>query len=228
MSASASLSNQPQQRWARVAGLMFWVVLILDITATQIHSPFGRALALAGALCVVPLALGLYYALRPVQPALAATALGFRFLEAALGLASILAGYASVRGSLQATALGRAFLNLAAWDHATVFDAFVFTIGSTIFFYLFVKSGYIPRVLAWLGLFASVLAFAACLTHLLHPAFPAMTMYAWTPALLAETSTGLWLLFKPLRLAPETLQAKTPTAAYPPADTADDTATHPC
>src|SRR5229473_3067192 len=94
------------------------------------------------------------------------------------------------------SSLGTLLLHLAHWDNKTAFAAFVFTIGSTIFFYLFVKSGSIPRVLAWWGLFASVVAMAACLMHLLQPSFPAMTMYAWIPMLLAETSTGLWLLIK--------------------------------
>ena len=203
MSAPTSLQGQRdlQQRWARVAGLMCWIVLLVDMTGMQLHSPLGRSLSLAGSLCTVPLALGLYYGLQPVRSGLAASALGFRLLEAGLGATSTLAGYAGLRAGLQGTALGAAFLRLAAWDDATMFAAFVFTIGSTIFFYLFVISAYIPRALAWFGLFASVLAFAACLTHLLRPAYPAMTMYAWTPALLAETSTGLWLLFKPLRLA---------------------------
>ena len=203
LSATTTLHSEHnlQRRWARVAGLMFWVVLVVDIAGTQLHSSLGRSLALTGSLCTVPLALGLFYSLRPVQTVLAASALSFRLVEAALGLTSTLAGYAGLRASLQKTTFGAALLRLAAWNDATMFAAFVFTLGSSVFFYLFVKSGYIPRALAWLGLVASVLAFAACLTHLFRPAFPAMTMYAWTPMLLAETSTGLWLLLRPLRIA---------------------------
>jgi hypothetical protein len=37
--------------------------------------------------------------------------------------------------------------------------------------------------------------------HLLRPSFPAMTMYLWIPMLLAETSTGLWLLIKSVKVA---------------------------
>lgn len=175
--------------WARVAGLMYWVVLIVDLTGMQIHSPAGRSLSLAGSLFTIPLAFGL-----------AASALVCRLFEATLGTISVVAGYASVQAQLSGTNFGNLFFRLAEWDDSTNFAAFVFTIGSTIFFYLFVTSGYIPRMLSWWGLFSSVLALSACVAHLFRPAFPSMTMYAWTPMLLAESSTGLWLFVKSVRV----------------------------
>ncbi len=195
-------SVQPQRAWARVAGLIFWLVLVVDLTGMQLHSAtVGRSLMLSGSLLTVPLAFGLFYALRPVQTTLAVCALGFRLLEASLGIVSTTVGFGSVRARLAGSSLGTELLHLSNWDHKTTFGAFSFTIGSTLFFYLFVKSGYIPRVLAWLGLVASLIALAACLTHLVRPAFPAMTMYAWIPMLLAETSTGLWLLIRSVKVA---------------------------
>ncbi len=189
-----------QRAWARIAGLMYWLVLILDLSGMQLRSPtVSRSLLLAGSVFTIPLALGLYYALRPVQGALAASALSFRLGEAALGILSTVVGFAGVRSRLDRLSLGERLLDLAKWDDRTAFAAFVFTLGSTIFFFLFVKSHYIPRILAWLGLLASVLAFSACLSHLLRPAFHAMTMYSWLPLLLAETSTGLWLLIKSVK-----------------------------
>ena len=193
-----------QRAWARVAGLMYWLVLVLDMTAMQSHSPaISQPLGLAGALFVIPLSLGLYFALRPGQNVLAATALGCRLVEATLGILSALAGFATVQAALAQSSLGSNLRDLARWDHSSHFDAFIFTIGSTIFFYLFVKSHYIPSVLAWLGLCASLLAFSVCLAHLLRPAFPVMTMYAWLPMLLAELSTGLWLVIKSVRVPNE-------------------------
>ena len=185
-----------QQAWARIAGLMYWMVLLVDLTGLQLHATAGRWLMFVGSLLTVPLAFGLYYALRPVGQALAAGALSFRLLEAALGLLSTAAGFAVIESRLVQASFGRAVLNLVHWSGATAFGAFVFTIGSTIFFYLFVKSGYIHRVLAWLGLLASAIAMTACLVHFARPSFPAMAMYAWLPMLLAETSTGAWLLVK--------------------------------
>jgi len=191
-----------QRSWARIAGLMYWLVLAVDLSGMQLRSPAtSKSLMLAGSVFTIPLSLGLYYALRPVQSILASTALGFRLAEAALGILSTLAGFAGVQARLSPMGLGGKLLELAHWDNRTAFGAFVFTIGSTVFFYLFVKSTYIPATLAWLGMGASMLAFSACLMHLLRPAFPAMTMYAWLPMLLGETSTGLWLIVKSLKIA---------------------------
>jgi hypothetical protein len=181
---------------------MFWVVLIADLTGLQLHSATaGRSLFLAASLFTVPLALGLYYAVRPVGILMAGCALGFRLLEAVLGIVSTAAGFVGIQALLAGSSVGTQLLHLLHWTHARNFVAFVFTIGSTLFFYLFARSRYIPRVLSWWGLFASVTALAACLTHLVRPAFPAMMMYAWIPLLIAETSTGLWLLIKSVRVA---------------------------
>jgi len=80
------------------------------------------------------------------------------------------------------------------------FAAFIFAVGSTIFFSLFLKSRSIPRLLAGWGLFASLLAMSACLAHLVRPSFSSMNLYAWVPMLLTETSTGLWLLIKSVKV----------------------------
>ena len=186
-----------QRAWARVAGAMYWLVLVADMTGMQVHRGSLRSwLMLAGSVLTVPLALGLYYAVRPVQPRVAGAALGLRLLEATLGCLSVAVGFPAVQAAISGTSSGEVLLRLARWDDATALGAFVFTLGSTLFFALFVRSGYIPRVLAWWGLFASVVALGACSIHLVRPDFPAMTMGAWIPALLAETSTGLWLLIR--------------------------------
>lgn len=201
---TTSRSVRSQRAWARVAGLMYWMVLVVDLTGMQLHSAAGTWLMFAGSVLTVPLALGLYYAVRPAHEVLAATALAFRLLEAALGVFSIVIGFAAIRAELAGSGFGKAALNLGHWNDATAFGAFVFTIGSTIFFYVFIKSRYIPRVLAWVGLLASVIAMGACVAHFSMPSFPAMTMYAWMPMALAEMSTGLWLLVKSVKAVDET------------------------
>ena len=210
----AETNVDAQRAWARIAGLMYLVTLIVDITGTQMASPtLSRALAFAGALCVIPLALGLYYTLKPVAPALAAAALGFRLLEASLGAVSTTSGFAAISERLAQTAPGVGVLHVAHWDHTASFSAFVFTIGSTIFFALFVRSRYLPRVLSWWGLFSSVVALAACTTHLVRPSYDAMTIAAWVPMLIGEISTGLWLLIKAVRIEPSPpAAASLPTA----------------
>lgn len=193
---SANAVTRSQRAWARIAGLMYWLVLLADLTGMQLHSPIGRWLMLAGSLLTVPLAFGLYYAVRPAGKSLAASALWLRLLEAALGVLSVATGFAVLHSELVSSNFERRVLDVAGWNDATAFGAFVFTIGSTIFFYLFVKSAYIPKLLAWLGLLSSIIAMSACLMHFAQPSFAAMSMYAWIPMLLAETSTGAWLLVK--------------------------------
>jgi len=192
-----------RRAWARVAGLMYLLVLIVDMTGMQSSRPLlGRSLMLTGSLLTVPLALGLYFTLRIFQPALSRIALACRLIEALLGIVATVAGFAAVRTALLGTQLGKATLGLVAWNGATSFGAFIFTVGSTLFFFLFVKSASIPRFLGWLGLVASLVALAACTTHLILPHFPAMTMAAWIPMLLAEISTGGWLLVRSIKNVP--------------------------
>jgi hypothetical protein len=199
----ASHNNLHSQRaWARLAGLMYWVVLVVDLTGMNLRpSNLHSSLMLSGSLFTVLLALGLYYAVRPVQAMLALTALACRLTEAGLGVVSCVAGFPSVHPRLANSSLGSTLLQLASWGDSTNFAAFIFAVGSTIFFALFLKARSIPRIIAIWGLFSSVLALSACLAHLVWPAFPSMTMWAWMPMLLAETSTGLWLLIKSVKVA---------------------------
>lgn len=195
-------SLRSQRAWARVAGLMYWVVLVVDLAGMNVRpSNLHSSLMLSGSLFTVLLALGLYYAVRPVHALLAILALTCRLIEAALGVVSCLAGFPSVHPRLADSTFGTALLQLASWGDSTNFAAFIFTVGSTIFFSIFLKARSIPRLLALWGLFASLLAMSACFTHLVTPSFSSMAMWAWIPMLLAETSTGLWLLIKSVKVA---------------------------
>jgi hypothetical protein len=180
---------------------MYWVVLLVDLTGMSIHpSNLHSSLMLSGSLFTVLLALGLYYAVKPVHAILALAALACRLVEATLGIVSCIAGFPSLHPRLSDSSLGTAVLHLANWGDSTNFAAFIFAVGSTIFFALFFRARSIPRILSVWGLFASLLAMSACFTHLVSPSFSSMAMWAWIPMLLAETSTGLWLLIKSVRI----------------------------
>jgi hypothetical protein len=183
--------------WARLAGLMYLLVLVVDLTGMQFpRAPLGRSLILTGSVLTVPLALGLYFTLRIFQPNTARVALACRLIEAATGILGTMAGFRVVWAGLAASHPGTAILQFVAWNKATNFGALIFTIGSTLFFFLFVQSASIPRFLSWLGLVASLIALGACAAHLIRPQFPAMSIAAWIPMLLAEVSTGGWLLIR--------------------------------
>jgi Domain of unknown function (DUF4386) len=194
---------QAQRRWARVAGASYLLVMLFDLTGLQSSRQLlGKSLMLTGGLLVVPLALGLYFALRIFQPVTSAIALVCRLVETFVGTIAALARFETLRSAFADTHIGKAALDVVAWNAAKSFDALIFTIGSTLFFIVFVRSAAIPRVLGWLGLAASVIALAACITHLVQPSIPALSALPWIPMLLAEFSTGSWLLFRAVRNAP--------------------------
>jgi hypothetical protein len=183
--------------WARVAGAAYLLVMLADLTGLQLstHLP-GKLLMLTGSLLVVPLAFGLYRTLEMFQPVTSAIALICRLTEASIGTIAALTKFKPIESIFADTPFGRATLKMVAWDTATNFDALIFTIGSMLFFSIFVRSASIPRVLGWLGLAASIIAFAACSIHLVQPNFPALSPVPWIPMLLAELSTGSWLLIR--------------------------------
>ena len=196
-------SLQSRRAWARIAGAAYLIVMVVDLTGLQIpRQLLGKSLLLTGSLLVVPLALGLYFTLRIFQPVTSAIALVCRLVETFVGMIAALARFETVRSAFADTYVGNAALDLVAWNAAKGFDALMFTIGSTLFFFVFVRSGAIPKVLAWLGLAASVIAFAACATHVVQPSFPMLSAIPWIPMLLAEFSTGSWLLLRAVRDAP--------------------------
>jgi Domain of unknown function (DUF4386) len=200
---TANRDFQSRRLWARVAGLSYLLVLVFDLTGLQLpHQLLGKSLMLAGSLFVVPLALGLYFTLKVFQPVTSAIALACRLVEVLIGLVAAVVRFNTFRSAFAGTHLGSVILEFVDWNAATSFDALIFTIGSTLFFFIFVRSASIPRVLGWLGLMASIIAFASCSTHLILPNFPALSPVPWIPMLLAELSTGIWLLFRSVRNVP--------------------------
>jgi len=184
---------------ARIAGLMYWLVFVFDFSGMSLgNTPTAHWLSLAGGLLTIPLAYGLYAAVAPVQKTVARIAFGFRLVEIVLTLTSVAAAFQAIRSAWPDSF----FMRVAQWDDSTAFAAFVFTIGSTLFFLLFLRSRIIPAPLSALGVFASIVALGACFAHLVRPSFPAFTMWAWIPIMLAELVTGAWLMIRSVCYAP--------------------------
>ena len=82
-------------------------------------------------------------------------------------------------------------------------------LGSAIFAWLLVKSDYVPKALAALGVFSSLLLAGGTLAIIVFPGLGAMGMAYMIPMGLYEVGLGLWLLIKGVR---------TPTARnmFPP------------
>ncbi len=75
-----------------------------------------------------------------------------------------------------------------------------FGVGSIVFFRLFLKSGYIPKVQSVFGIFASILVVLTGLAGLIVPEHADIIQFGWVPMFTSEIVTGLWLLSRGIRL----------------------------
>jgi len=154
-------------------------------------------------LSALLLAFALYVTLEPVDKLLAQVAMYWRLGESFIGCVGMIFGFAKLGlytspqsvGALepdQAQAL--VALTRHAGSAAYNIGATCFSIGSILFFYLFFKSRYIPRFLAAIGVFASVIVTVMCLGSLIFPEYAATLQYGWAPMAIAEVGTGIWLM----------------------------------
>lgn len=219
-----------QSAYARAAGLLYLLVLAFDIAGVVVTYfvgggggfsdvaanvarlewlyRAGLCLALLGALATIGLAMSLYVTLKPVDGNLAMTALLFRTAEAAIGGVGVAGSFAILQIYLQAGhAAGfnagqlHELTRLDPLGAATNVAATFFCVGSTIFFYVFLQTRYIPRILSAWGVFASLVYLAMWFSSLVAPDLPgAVTLIGSLPILIAEVGAGLWLLIAGIKL----------------------------
>jgi hypothetical protein len=72
-------------------------------------------------------------------------------------------------------------------------------LGSTVFSYLWLKSRYVPRVIAGWGIFASLVLAFGTIAVMLFPRLSAMGMAHMAPMFFYEVGLGLWLVVKGIR-----------------------------
>ena len=158
---------------------------------------------------VVALAISLYVVLKPVNRNLALLAMSWRIGEAILGGVAVLANL-NILQLVDQSSIPTAFTPdqleamvglLLGANAAAISVVFVFlSLGSILFCYLFLRSGYIPKGLAWFGLLAFALTLVGTLVGVIVP--NNLTMLFGTPAILFELTIGLWLWVKGIRLEP--------------------------
>ena len=170
---------------------------------------------------VLMLVVALYVVVRPVNRDLALLAAVWRLAEnCVLAVATLNASmavallsgadYLRPVDTRELQALAYTFLRV----HGTGFYVgFVFLgLGSTVFSYLLFKSGYIPKALAVLGIFGSLVMAVVTLAILVFPGLSAVLGLAYmAPMGIFEFTLGFWLMIRGLR---------TPVAA-------ESSATHP-
>src|SRR6266581_1974527 len=176
-----SSTERTQRIYARVAGFLFLWLIITGLTGTLIISNivgsgtfaetakrivasehlYRVALSseLIETLGALLLAFALYVTLKPVDRLLAQFAMYWRLGESFIGGVGMIFGFARLGLYTSETEQAQALVELtrnagvAAYNIGAIF----FSIGSILFYYLFFKSAYIPRILSASGVFASVI-----------------------------------------------------------------------
>ena len=141
--------------------------------------------------------------LKPVDKLLAQIAMYWRLGESFIGGVMSIFSFLTLRlysprqpfGALGTEQL-QALVGLTRHAASVAYDisAIFFSVGSTLFFYLFFKSRYIPRILSAFGVFASVIVTIICFGSLILPEYASTLQYGWVPIAIAETITGIWLM----------------------------------
>jgi len=157
----------------------------------------------------VVLIAALYVVLKPVNQNLALLATLWRLIETSLCVVMTLSSFDVLRllsgsASLQVWEPDRlqALARLSLGAHGDAFNVCLlfFGLGSTVFGYLWVKSNYIPRILAVWGVFSSLLVAICSLAFVVFPRLVDRAgLSCYLPIFIFELSMGFWLLIKGLR-----------------------------
>ncbi len=183
---------------------------LLNIEQNEFLFRIGVASEILMYLLVILLAFSLYVVLKSIDKNLAFLALLWRIGEAIIGSASILlSGLIPIllmkNGSLfkpeELQTLVKLFLDLrsSGLDIVLIFIG----MGGTIFCYLFYKSGYIPKFLAFWGVITYLVMLILSLTSILTPISDNIKLAFYAPGGLFELLLGLWLLIKSIKIEPQ-------------------------
>ena len=160
------------------------------------------------AMGIVMLGSLLYMVLQKQNRSIALVALGLYLIEAAILAASRMPAFSLLRVSQEYVqagnpvaleTLGTLFYEAQSFGNSLHMVAF--GTGATLFYFLFFKSGYVPRPLIVFGLIAAPVALIGTLLALLGFNVP---LYVYIPNLPFELGMGLWLLIKGISEGSET------------------------
>jgi Domain of unknown function (DUF4386) len=153
------------------------------------------------------LAFALYAVLEPVDKRLAQLALCLRLGTSFVGAASLMFRVAqgwlykasATEGPFTAEQLRTLVSVMKRGAGEGVEVAWMFLgAGSALFFLLFLRSRYLPRALAGLGMLGAAVLIPMSAVMFVWPQYIGVLKLVGLPGLLANVATGLWLLFKGL------------------------------
>ncbi|MCP4418349.1 MAG: DUF4386 domain-containing protein [Chloroflexi bacterium] len=180
---------------------------IIDSMANMSNSALqvraGIVVEMITVIALIILSVLLFVILKKQNMKIALVALGLRLTEVALLAVSRIATFTLLRISQAFVIEGHpAYLqtlgNLAYESQEFTYSLSMvfFTLGGTLFYYLFFKSEYVPRALAIFGLIAAPLALVGELFGLFGFDVP---LVVFLPNLPFELAIGIWLLVKGIR-----------------------------
>ncbi len=179
-----------------------------NILASEGLFRIGMASDVLGGAGNAVLAVAFYTLLRRVNPALALLAAFWRLGEAVI-LGHMTLNAMTVLHLLQDPAMSAVFSPgqlqaLASLSIAVQGDEFrigllYYSLGSTLFCYLLLKSRYVPVVLAWWGLLASIAGAVCTVLILVLPRVDFLAPGCFAPVGIFELVTGAWLLIAGIR-----------------------------
>jgi len=226
-------AQRTQVIYARLAGFLFLWLIITGLGGMQITSRIVRSgtfaekaarvvasehlyrialsTELVETLSALLLGFALYATLRPVDRLLAQMGLYWRMAEALIGCVGVIFGFIRLGlytspppdGGSQAQVL--VDLTRHAGSASYNIGALCFSFGSLLFFYLFLKSRYIPTILSAFGIFASTVVTIICFGSLIYPERSAVLQYGWAPMAIAEVTTGIWLMIFAVKRQPRSV-----------------------
>ena len=219
----------PRRTNARIAGFTFLFYIAVAMTGMILanrairgegtaeklasiaqHATSVRAavvLELLGCFSALVLGVTLYAITRDQDPDLAMLAMICRVAEGVIGADSLArplgrlwlatASGPEAPDPASANALAAVLLKLpGGWTVNAIF----FAVGSLLFASLLLRGRMIPAALAWLGVFASVLAVVVLPLDLVGVLRGPITQLVWLPMLVFEVTFALWLLIKGVAL----------------------------
>jgi hypothetical protein len=214
-----------QRKYARLAGCLYLGVILIALGAGLILSHvagsgsfeetakriaasehlyrLGLSIAVVASLGTALLAFALYATLKPVNSLLAQLAMIFCLGDSFLAMVVRMCGFVRVQlctsaqsggiGTIAEQALVDLMRSIAGVTENL--GGICFGIGTLVFFYLFFKSRYIPRVLAALGVFASVTWTTLYFANLVFPEQHSLFQFiCFPPMALADVITGFYLM----------------------------------
>jgi hypothetical protein len=184
-----------------------------NIVSSEFLFRTGIAMELITIAGVLVLVWGLYVILKPVNLHLVWLGTFFRLAEnfvlafvtvLEIAVVIVVKSPAYLQAFSPEQSQGLAYLGIRIYDNTFNIGFLFLGIGSAIFSYVWLKSRYIPTILAAWGIFASTVMAVMSLALVAFPGLSVIGMAHMMPMGLYEFGLGFWLLIKGIRLAATT------------------------